>query len=84
MMDEYNIDRKPKIFKKLWDILIPLIGANRSQAHSQHTYLKSHITGKALLEIGFGEGYVLEYFEGHKFNFLHFTSLQVEESCHKA
>tara|TARA_B110000467_G_scaffold154676_1_gene166181 strand:- start:319 stop:831 length:513 start_codon:yes stop_codon:yes gene_type:complete len=67
MMDEYNIDTKPKKFKKLWDILIPLIGANKSQAHSHYTYLKSHVIGKSLLEIGSGEGYVfLSYSHSQK------------------
>lgn len=60
-------DAKPKILKKIWDWFIPIIGANKSRAHSHYLYLKPHVTQKNLFEIGSGTGLVLEYFKKKKF-----------------
>ena len=56
-----------KLPKHLGNI-IELTGVRKSLVFSQFNYLKSHIKGKKLLEIGSGEGFLLEWFEKNGFD----------------
>ena len=48
--------------------LIELTGVRKSLAYSQFRYLKPHLKGNTLFEIGPGEGFVLELFEKNNFD----------------
>ena len=53
--------------KKIWDVVVSILGANKARAHSHYLYLKPYVNQKNILEIGAGEGIALEYFEEKKF-----------------
>jgi 2-polyprenyl-3-methyl-5-hydroxy-6-metoxy-1,4-benzoquinol methylase len=59
----YLIKKFPTSIRKL----IEFTGVRKSLAYSQFKYLKSHLKGKTLFEIGPGEGFVLELFEKNDF-----------------
>jgi 2-polyprenyl-3-methyl-5-hydroxy-6-metoxy-1,4-benzoquinol methylase len=48
--------------------MIEFIGVRKSLAYSQYNYLKPYLKGQKLLEIGSGEGFVLELFEKKGFD----------------
>lgn len=60
----YLIKKLPNFLQKI----IEKTGVKKSLAFSQYNYLKSDIDGKKLLEIGSGEGYLLEMFEKHGYD----------------
>jgi 2-polyprenyl-3-methyl-5-hydroxy-6-metoxy-1,4-benzoquinol methylase len=57
--DVYLIKKLPKILRDI----IEATGIRKSLSYSQYNYLRPHIYGKELLEVGSGEGFVLELFE---------------------
>lgn len=62
--DAYIIKKIPGFLRNI----IERTGVRKSLALSQLNYLKPHILGKNLLEIGSGEGFLLEMFEKNGFN----------------
>ena len=52
-----------KKFPKFIQTIAEMTGVRKSLAFSQYNYLKSFLHGNNLLEIGAGEGYLLEFFE---------------------
>lgn len=61
--DAYVIKKLPKFLRQI----VEATGIRKSLARSQFNYLKPYIKGKDLLELGSGEGFVLEMFEDHGF-----------------
>ena len=59
-----------KKFPKLIQIIVESTGIRKILAYSQYGYLKEFLKGKNLLEIGSGEGHILELFERKKFDVL--------------
>lgn len=64
--NEYLFKKFPIFIQKIMD----LIGVRKAVAYSQFSYLKPYLKGSELLEIGSGEGFVLEIFEKNGFNVL--------------
>jgi 2-polyprenyl-3-methyl-5-hydroxy-6-metoxy-1,4-benzoquinol methylase len=64
--NEYLFKKFPIFIQKILD----LIGVRKAVAYSQFSYLKPHLRGVKLLEIGPGEGFVLELFEKNGFDVL--------------
>ena len=62
--DAYLIKKLPKVLRHI----IELIGVRKSLAYSQYIYLKPYLKDKKFLEIGSGEGFVLELFEKNGFD----------------
>ncbi len=62
--DAYAIKKLPKIIRHI----VEATGVRKSLARSQYKYLKPYIAGKNMLELGSGEGFVLEMFEKHGFD----------------
>lgn len=60
----YLVKKLPKVLSNI----IELTGVRKSLAFSQFKYLKSHVKGKKLLEIGSGEGFLLEWFEKNNYD----------------
>ena len=60
----YLVKKLPKILRDL----IEITGVRKAMAHSQYNYIKPYINGKLLLELGSGEGFVLELFENRGFD----------------
>ena len=52
-----------KKFPKFIRVMAEMTGVRKSLAFSQYNYLKSFLHGNTLLEIGAGEGFLLEFFE---------------------
>lgn len=52
-----------KQFPKFIQVMAEMTGVRKSLAFSQYNYLKPFLRGKNLLEIGAGEGFLLEFFE---------------------
>lgn len=62
--DAYVINKIPNFLRKI----VEKTGIRKSLALSQFIYLKLHIKGNNLFEIGSGEGFLLEKFEKNGFN----------------
>lgn len=62
--DTYLIKKLPRVLRDI----IELLGVRKSLAYSQYNYLKPDLKGKKLLEIGSGEGFVLQLFEKKGFD----------------
>ena len=62
--DAYVIKKIPGFLRKI----VEKTGIRKSLALSQFNYLKPHIKGTNLFEIGSGEGFLLEKFENNGFN----------------
>ena len=60
----FFIKKLPKILRDL----IEITGVRKAMAYSQYNYVKPHINGKLLFELGSGEGFVLELFEKRGFD----------------
>jgi len=60
----YLIKKLPKPLRNI----IELTGVRRSLAYSQFNYISPYVKGKKLLELGSGEGFLLELFEKKGFN----------------
>jgi len=57
-----------KKFPKFIQNLVEITGVRKAQAFSQFNYVLPFIKGKKILEIGSGEGFILEYFSKNNFN----------------
>ncbi|HET6458486.1 MAG TPA: class I SAM-dependent methyltransferase [Nitrosopumilaceae archaeon] len=62
--DAYLIKKLPKVLRDI----IEIIGVRKSLSYSQYNYLKPYLKDKKFLEIGSGEGFVLELFENKGFD----------------